>query len=136
MSDTLERMRTTLDTKLGAVMEQLKTTKNNLEAASGAIDEGIHSRLEEAKAKVQAKKQEADAARERLKTLIEEQKGDIKAQVEQWKANHEHDKLVKRAERAEDYAEACIELAMAAAVEAEEATLKAIVARQDAESAS
>ncbi|WP_211827186.1 hypothetical protein [Kistimonas asteriae] len=136
MSDTVERMRTTLDTKLGAVMEQLKTTKNNLEAASGAIDEGIHSKLEDARVKVQAKKQEADVARERLKTLIEVQTGDIKAQVAQWKANHEHDKLVKHADRAEDYAGVCIELAMAAAVEAEEAVLQAIAARMDVESAS
>ena len=44
-------------------------------------------------------------------------------------------KLVKRAERAEKYAETCVDVALAAAAEAEEAILEALAARMDADNA-
>ena len=95
----------------------------------------IRAKLEAAKAKVESKKQEVDAARVQIKELVEAKKGDIEAQVAQWKANREHDKLVKRAELAEVYAEACIVVALASAAEADEAVLQAVAARMDADGA-
>jgi hypothetical protein len=55
--------------------------------------------------------------------------------VEDWKEKREKEKLLHRAEKAEEYAAAAIVLAAAAIQEAEVATLEAIEARHTAEAA-
>ena len=133
MSEKLEQMRANLHAKLDAVVDQLKTAKANLENAPKEAEADIRAKLEAAKTNFEAKKQEVDAAKAHIKELVEAKKNDIEEQVEQWKAKREHDKLAKRAERAEEYAEACIVVALASAVEADRAVLEAAVARKDAE---
>ncbi len=59
----------------------------------------------------------------------------MKSHVEEWKASREVKKLNHRADHAEDYADTAIFLAMATMEEAEEATLAAVAARRDAETA-
>ena len=54
-------------------------------------------------------------------------------EIEEWKAKREHEKLVARADRAEDYAATAIIIALAAVEEAEIAILEAVAARIDAE---
>jgi len=133
MSEKLEQMRTHLHTKLDAVVDQLEAAKANLETAPKEAKADVLAKLEAAKTKLEAKKHEVDAAKAHIKEFVEAKKGDIEEQIEQWKANREHDKLVKRAERAENYAETCIVVALAAAVEADQAVLQAAAARMDAE---
>jgi len=81
------------------------------------------------KAKLETKKQEIASAQEKLAQRIEGKKTEIETEVAEWKAQKEHDKLLKHAEKAEEYAIAAILLAAAAAEEAEVAVLEAIEAR-------
>ena len=60
---------------------------------------------------------------------------EVEEQVTEWKAKRQTDKLEKRAERAEEYAETCVAVALASAAEAEEAILEALAARMDADNA-
>ena len=55
--------------------------------------------------------------------------------VTEWKEKRDTKKLEKRAERAEKYAEAVVEVALYSALEAEKAILAAVAARIDAEAA-
>jgi hypothetical protein len=88
-----------------------------------------------AKETFETTKQEATAAKMRLEELVEARKAETKAAVAEWKANHDRKKLEKRAERAEKYAETCIEVALFSAAEAQVAILEAVAARKDAEDA-
>lgn len=92
-------------------------------------------KLNEAKTKLEAKKQEFDDYRAKLKTQFEEKESEVKSHVEEWKTTRKVKKLEHRADKAEDYAATSIFLAIAAMEEAEEATLSAICSRLDAESA-
>jgi len=92
-------------------------------------------KLDEAKTKLEAKKQEFEEYRTKLKTQFEEKESEVKSHVEEWKATRKVKKLEHRADQAEDYAATAIFLAIAAMEEAEEATLSAICTRLDAEAA-
>ena len=96
----------------------------------------IQSKLDEAKAQLNFKKQEFDEYRTKLKTQFEEKESELKSDVEEWKSSRKVKKLEHRAEKAEDYAVTAIALSVATIEEAEEATLSAIAARLDAETAS
>ena len=135
MKEKFEKMRVTLQTKLDTAVGQLEQSKDYVKAKSNEAEDDIHAKLEEAKAKMKASKQEFDAAKARAEVLIEEKKEELDSRVTQWKADREHDKLANRARRAEEYAEACIELAVASAVEADGAILEAAIAWMDADNA-
>ena len=74
--------------------------------------------------------------RHELEELAEDKKTETEAAVAEWKSNRDHKKLEKRAERAEKYADACVEMALSSVVEAEVAILEAVAARQDVDNAS
>ena len=85
-----------------------------------------------AKTALKEKKQKIDASKAKFEELIEAKKEESVAAVAEWKAKRNQQKLEKRVERAEQYADACVTLAMYSAAEAELAILEAITARQDA----
>ena len=72
--------------------------------------------------------------RRRQKPALLRKKAEIDSSVQEWKIR-EIGKLKSRADAAEVYAAFAVEYAMAAAVEADIATLETVVARIDAEQA-
>jgi hypothetical protein len=133
MSTAIDNFTKQLHDNLEAVEERAKSLKASIQAAPKKTQAEIQSKLDEAKIKLGAKKQEFDGYRARLKTQFEERESEIKSNVEEWKESREVKKLEHRAEKAENYAATTTFLAMAAMEEAEEATLEAIAARLDAE---
>ena len=129
MSQKIDNLRTSLQTKLNAISDQLNTVKTNLENYSNEVESSIHTKLDAAKAQLEAKKQEIINAKTKLAERVEAKE----AEIEEWKAKREHEKLVARADRAEDYAATAIIIALAAVEEAEIAILEAVAARIDAE---
>jgi len=113
----------------------LKVAKSHLENVQKETEHAIQTKLNAAKETLEEKKQEAAAAEARLEGLIEDKKAETEAAVTEWKTNHDRKKLKKRAERAEKYADACVEIALSSAVEAEIAILEAVAARKDADNA-
>lgn len=95
----------------------------------------IELKLDEARTKLETKKQEFDDDRAKLKTQFEEKESEVKSHVEEGKTTHKVKKLEHRADKAEDYATRAIFLAMTMMEEAEEATLSAICSRLNAEAA-
>ena len=133
MSKKTNGLYANLHARLDAVGKRLKAAMVQLQCGSKETEAEIRAKLDVAKAKVAETKADAEAVRVRLQELAEAKKSEVEEQVREWKAKHQKDKLEKRAERAEKYAEACVELALASAAEAEEAILDALAARMDAD---
>lgn len=135
MSTTTDNFTQQLLNSLEAVEDRAKSLKESIRSVMKKTQSEIQSTLDEAKIKLNAKKYEFDEYRAKLKTQFEEKESEMKSDVEQWKINREVRNLEHRAYRAEDYAATAISLAMASMEEAEAATLKAICARLDVETA-
>lgn len=86
----------------------------------------VHNRLEQGRAKVAA-------AQADIKEWADQKKGASADKIAEWKAKREVSKLQGRADKAERYAAAATAVAAAAFDEAEEASLEAWLARQDAD---
>ena len=87
----------------------------------------VHKRVEQGRAKIAA-------AQANIKEWADEKKAATSDKIAEWKAKREVSKLQGRADKAERYAAAASVVAVAALDEAEEASLEAWLARQDAES--
>lgn len=124
-----------LHDNLEEVEERAKSLKKSIKSASKKTQSEIQSKLDGAKARLSAKKQEFEEYRAKLKTQFEEKESEVKLNVEEWKESREVKKLGHRADKAEDYAATALFLAMAMMEEAEAATLEAICSRLDAEAA-
>ncbi len=135
MNINLDEIGKKLHEKIDSSINGLKSTKAYLENVQKETETAIQTRLNAARDTVEGKKQEAAAAKASLEGLIEEKKTETEAAVAEWKANHDRKKLEKRADRAEKYADLCVELVMSATVEAEIAILEAAAARKDADNA-
>lgn len=88
----------------------------------------VHKRVEQGRAKIAA-------AQADIKGWADEKKAATSDKIAEWKAKRELTKLQGRADKAERYAAAASAVAVAALDEAEEASLEAWLARQDANSA-
>ncbi len=135
MSTTIDNFTKQLHDNLEVVEDWAKSLKISIQSAPKKTQAEIQSKLNETKTKLDAKKQEFDDYRAKLKAQFEEKESEVKSNIEEWKANREVKKLEHRADKAEDYANTAIFLAMATMEEAEKATLEAIAARLDAETA-
>jgi hypothetical protein len=133
MSTTIDNFTKKLHDNLEAVEDRTKSLKKSIQSVTKKSQFEIQLRLDEVKANLDAKKQEFEDYRAKLRTQFEEKEAEVKLNVEEWKAGHEFQKLEQRANRAEDYANTAIAVARATIEEAEEATLRAITARLDAE---
>ena len=135
MNINLEELGKKLQAKLDSNIDRLKAAKAHLEDVHKETEAAIQTKLKSAKETLDAKKQEAAAAKAGMEEFVEAKKAETQAGVAEWKANRDRKKLEKRAERAEKYAEACMEVALFSAAEAEEAILEAVAARRDADDA-
>jgi len=86
------------------------------------------SRVEQGRARIAA-------AQADIKERADEKKAATSDKITEWKSKRELSKLQGRADKAERYAAAASAVAVAALDEAEEASLEAWLARQDANSA-
>jgi len=133
MNINLDELGKKLHAKLDRSINQLKATKAHLEDVHKETEAAIQAKLKAAKETLEAKKQEAAAARAGMEEFVEAKKAETQAAVAEWKANRDRKKLEKHAERAQNYAEACIAVALCSAEEAEVAILEAVAARRDAD---
>ena len=135
MGIDIDEMGKKLHAKLDSGIDRLKTAKTNLEALAQETEDTLKEKLDAAKATMVAKKQEAASTTEKIEVYVKDKAEDTEAAVAEWKANHDRKKLEKRAERAEKYADSCVDLALYYASEAQVAILEAAAARQDADDA-
>lgn len=135
MGISLDEIGKNLHEKIDNTINGLKAAKTHLEEIQKETEQAIQTKLTAAKETLEGKKQEAVAAKARFEGLVEDKKAETEVAVAEWKAQHDHNKLEKRAERAEQYADVCVDMALSSVAEAEIAILEAAAARKDADSA-
>jgi hypothetical protein len=99
------------------------------------VEQDVQSHLDRVHKRVEQGRAEIVAARADIKDWADEKKAATSDKIAEWKAKRELSKLQGRADKAERYAAAASAVAVAALDEAEEASLEAWLARQDANSA-
>lgn len=136
MSTAIDNFTQQLHDNLEAVEDRVKSLKENLQSAPKKTQTEIQSKLDEAKAALEAKKHQFKEYRVKIQAQFEEKeaevKENIKENIDEWKADRKVKKLEHRANKAEEYAATAIYLTMITLEEAEKATLEAIAARLDA----
>ena len=144
MSAKTEYLKQMAQEKLSCVHEQIEKAKEDLDSSLGETKSKVESKIVKVKADLKDKKTQAEMKRSRLgaearkgKEALETKVVELKEKIEMKVKSKNEDKVKKKAvhnaEKAECYAELCMDCASVAIVEAELACLEACKARVEAE---
>jgi hypothetical protein len=123
--ENLRQKLTKTDSGLDGLKAKIQGKATHVEQDVQSHLDGVHKRIEQGRAKV-------SAAQADMKNWAEQRKAVTSDKIAEWKSKWETGKLQSRADNAERYAAAAIDVAVAAVDEAEQASLEAWLARQDA----
>ena len=136
MTGKLDRVCDQLRIKLHGIDRRLETFKGNAIALSEKSQGALEGQLDRIEQRIYDSRVSVEAANIRVKTWLNGKKAGLDAGREVWKRERRFHELNRRADDAEAYAIAVFELAEAAADEAAQAGLQALLARNDANLAS
>lgn len=132
-SERIGRLCDELRIKLHGMDRRLQVLKSNGMATFEQSQEVLESQLNRVEQRIYDNRVTVEAANVRVKTRLTEKKAGSVAGEERWTGRHRTHLLEARADDAEEYAIAVVELATAAADEATLAILQAVLARNDAD---
>ena len=133
MNEQTEKLNPDLLAKVNAIQSHVNDAKTNLSATYDTSKAEIRSKVDAAKAKLNKQKARAEQAKDDFEARAGRKIDEIKARIGAKKEEHATEKAFTKAEDAEDYAAACLDMAIAAVAEADVACLLAVDARLDAE---
>jgi predicted nucleic acid-binding Zn-ribbon protein len=133
MGQRIDQFCEDLRLKLTNIDSGLHGLKAKIDAKAAQVDQEGQDHLEEVQRRIEQNSAKVTAARAAVRGWAEERKNATDDKITEWKTKREIGKLQHRAEQAEQYAAAAIDIALADVDEAEEAALEAWLARQDAE---
>jgi hypothetical protein len=136
MTQQLDQFHHDLQLKLTNIRSGIDGLKAKMSGKAERAEQDVRVHLEQVRRRVEQDRAKAVAAQGEIKNWIDQKKVATNEKIAEWKTNHENNKLQNRADMAERYAGATIDVALAALDEAEQAALEAWVARQDANAAS
>ena len=108
----------------------LQQAGHHVAAATEDGVDALESRLKDAVAKCDAKREPATQAGQRIKQFLEETKDNAVARFEDWKTNREIEQIENHADKKEQQAVDAIVVAAFAILEAEVAVVEALKARK------
>jgi hypothetical protein len=132
MSEHIDRLCGDLRIKLHGIDRRLEALKGNAMATSEKAQHAVESQLDRVEQRIYDNRIAVEAANARVKAWLDGKKAGFDFGHGGWKQHHEVHLLNARAHDAEAYASAVFELAAAAADEATQAALEALLARNDA----
>jgi hypothetical protein len=135
MSQRIDQFCENLRIKLTNIESNINGLKAKIDAKSQRAEQDVRSHLDTVQGRIEQNRAKVAASQAEVKAWMDDRKVATADKVAEWKAKHEINKLQNRADRAERYATASIEVAMAFVDDAEQATLEAWLARQDANAA-
>ncbi len=135
MSQRIDQFCENLRVKLTNIDSGLHGLKTKIEGKAQHADQEVRSHLDKVRKSIDKNRDKLSASRAEMKEWVEARKTATADKIADWKAKHETTKLQNRADSAERYAAAAVDVALAAVDEAEEAALEAWLAREDADSA-
>ena len=135
MSPRIDKFCEELRLKLTNIESGLGSLKTKMEGKAQQGEREVRSQLDAIQKRIAQDHAKASAARAEIKAWFDNKKTVTAEKIADWKAKQEMSHLQNRADQAERYAQATIEVALTALDEAEQATLEAWLARADANSA-
>jgi hypothetical protein len=135
MSQKIDEFCEDLRNKLNAADQRLKDLKASATNASQRAKDEAKAQLNRLENDAKEQRAQIQAAEAKVKQWAQEKKTNTDEKIAQWKSERQTKKLNDRADGAEIYADAAIEIAVAAVGDAERAVVEAIVARLDASQA-
>jgi hypothetical protein len=117
LETSIVKTQTELDSARSEAMDSLKAKRDQAAASREAFQQSIGNSVDKMKASMEARRDETEAT------------------IEEWKRKREVNKLERRAQNLEDYADAAMTVLAIAQEEARQACLEAIVARRVADEA-
>ena len=140
MSEKSDHLKQMAQEKFCGVHEQLEKAKSEIDSTIGKAKSDVESKIGQVKAELCAKKEHAAMSKSKLENTVRRQKDaveakfmELKEKVESKKDEKSKKRVVLKAEKAEKYAEICMDCASTAIIEAELACLEACHARVEAE---
>lgn len=135
MGQRIDQFCEDLRVKLTKMDDALNGLKAKIDKKAQRADEEVRDHLADVQKRIDRDRSKVVAAQADVKNWAEERKIVTKDKIAEWKAKRETSRLQKRAEGAERYAAAALDIALAAVDDAEQAALEAWLARQDADAA-
>jgi hypothetical protein len=135
MNHRIDQFRETLRLKLMQADSDLSTLKGQFEAKAETAERDARASLDAVTKRIEQAEPMILAAQAEVEKWMSEQKAVARDSVAELKLKGETAKLKARAEIAESYAMAAVDVAVAAIDGAEKATLQAWLARRDADHA-
>jgi DNA-binding protein YbaB len=132
MSERIDQFYETLRLKLADVDKKLSALKAKTDAQGQNAEREMRTYLDALQKRIEQGQAKASAAQAEVAKWMEQRKAAGGAVIAEWKSKGELTKLRARADFAERYALAAIDVAVAAMDAAEEAALEAWLARHDA----
>jgi len=113
----------------------LDDLKTKIGAKAKSSEPEVRGKLERLQRRKEQDRGKVLEAKAKVKDWVEARNIETRTKINEWKAKQEIARLQNRADRAEIYAAASMDIAAAAVHDAEEAALEAWIARLDANSA-
>ena len=135
MAQRIDQFHHDLQLKLTNIGSGLEGLKAKISGKADRAEQDVRTHLDQVQRRIEQDRAKAVAAQAEMKNWIEQKKAATSDKIAEWKANHETTKLQNRADMAERYAAAAVDVTLAALDEAEQATLEAWLARADANAA-
>ncbi len=132
MSEHIDRLCGDLRIKLHGIDRRLEALKGNAMATSEKSQHAVENQLDRVEQRIFDNRNVVEAANARVKAWLDGRKDGFNGNRAGWKQNRQVHLLNGRADDAEAYAVAVFDLAAAAADEAAQAALEALLARNDA----
>ncbi len=131
----IDRLYENLKVKLAKAESRLDSLKTKIEEKAQYADQDVRAHLDQLEKRIGQDRSKISAAQTLAKEWAESQKNATAAKIAGWKAKRDIGALQNRADRAERYAAAEIDIALAAVDDAEQAALEAWLARRDVNAA-
>jgi hypothetical protein len=135
MGHRIDQFCETLRQKLTMTDNGLDGLKQKIQGKATHVEQDVQSHLDRVHRRIEQERAKVSAAQADIKNWAEQRKAVTSDKIVEWKSKWETGKLQSRADDAERYAAAAINVAVAAVDEAEQASLEAWLARQDADTA-
>jgi hypothetical protein len=140
MTEKYKKLKKLLENKLNVAKNELEKAREELSSCSELSESGLDNKIEEIKSELNSKKHGIKETKEKIQAEFYSHKKDVEDRIQDIKdaaatmRQGKHDKkIIIKAGKAEDLAEACIESATISIKQAELACLQACKARAQAE---
>ena len=135
MSETFDKFCSDVRTKINDADKRLKDLKASAKNAGEKAKDDAKAHLVTLENKAKDQQAKIEASKAKVKAWADGKKAVTAENIAEWKAQRQVRKLTDRADDAESYAVAAMQIAAAAVDAAETAAVEAVVARIDADAA-